>query len=123
MVDLSRLLAPHRSMANSGKPALVFGVPVLILTSSQSGNDRAVSIELGAEAYIGKPPTLSEFLSTVGSGVRALLERSNPEPRARLRPSIWKRRRTHGQFRTFQPDIKRLLRRFHGGRLRVNSAI
>jgi DNA-binding response OmpR family regulator len=101
----------------------VDGVPVLILTSSQSGNDRAVSIELGAEAYIGKTPTLSEFLSTVGSGVRALLERSNPEPRARLRPSIWKRRRRQGRFRTFQPDIKRLLRRFHGGRVRVNSTI
>src|ERR1700733_3992724 len=179
MIDLSRLPAPHRSMANSGKPALVFivedndpdvflveealrlqgvvariqrchdgeeaihvlsqigetqlpniiiidlnlpkvtgleilkhvrslkqmdGVPVLILTSSQSRSDRALSMQLGADAYIGKPPTLSEFLSTVGSGVRALLERSNTESRARLRPSIWERRRTPGRFRTFQPD-------------------
>src|SRR3984885_6775633 len=80
------------------------GVPVLILTSSQSKTDRALSIQLGADAYIAKPPTLSEFLSNVGSGVRALLERSNTESRARLRPSIWERRRTPGRFRTFQPD-------------------
>jgi CheY-like chemotaxis protein len=52
------------------------GVPVLILTSSQSKTDRALSLQLGADAYIAKPPTLPEFLSTVGSGIRKLLERS-----------------------------------------------
>jgi DNA-binding response OmpR family regulator len=59
-------------------------VPVLILTSSQSKNDRALSLQLGADAYIPKPPTLPEFLSAVGSGLRALLERSGAQAGARL---------------------------------------
>jgi DNA-binding response OmpR family regulator len=59
------------------------GVPVLILTSSQSKTDRAMSLQLGADAYIAKPPTLPEFLSAVGSGIRSLLERSGSEPSAR----------------------------------------
>lgn len=54
-------------------------VPVLILTSSQSPADRALSLQLGADAYIAKPPTLPEFLSSVGAGVRALLERSQKQ--------------------------------------------
>ncbi|MGA2881258.1 MAG: response regulator [Bryobacteraceae bacterium] len=62
-------------------------VPVLILTSSQSKTDRALSLQLGADAYIAKPPTLPEFLSGVGSGIRALLERNRTEPRARLHPA------------------------------------
>jgi two-component system, response regulator len=68
------------------------GVPVLILTSSQSKTDRALSIELGADAYIAKPPTLPEFLSTVGSGLRVLLERSDNKPRARQLTSFCARR-------------------------------
>ena len=59
-------------------------IPVLILTSSQSKTDRAMSLQLGADAYIAKPPTLPEFLSAVGSGIRALLERSGSEPGTRL---------------------------------------
>ena len=50
-------------------------VPVLILTSSQSKTDRRLSMQLGADAYVAKPPTLPEFLSEVGSGIRTLLER------------------------------------------------
>jgi CheY-like chemotaxis protein len=60
------------------------GVPVLVLTSSQSKADRVQSEQLGADAYIAKPPTLPEFLSSVGSGIRALLERSGTEPGSRL---------------------------------------
>lgn len=52
------------------------GVPILILTSSQSRADRTLALQLGANAYIAKPPTLPEFLSAVGSGIRGLLERS-----------------------------------------------
>jgi len=59
-------------------------VPVLILTSSQSKTDRALSLQLGADAYIAKPPTLLEFLSAVGSGIRALLERSQPRSIGRV---------------------------------------
>jgi CheY-like chemotaxis protein len=60
------------------------GVPVLVLTSSQSRTDRALSQQFGANAYIAKPPTLPEFLSNVGSGIRALLASAGREPRARL---------------------------------------
>jgi DNA-binding response OmpR family regulator len=83
-------------------------VPVLILTSSQSKTDRALSLQLGADAYIAKPPTLPEFLAGVGSGIRALIERSQQRSGARghrhrlqLRPSghrvsfrgrVWERR-------------------------------
>src|ERR1700722_9227448 len=95
------------------------GVPVLILPSSQSRTDRGPSIQHGANAYIGKPPTLPEFLSTVGSGIRALLERSDMEPRACPRPSTWRPLRTQDRFRTFQPNMRRV----HGGRARINSAI
>jgi DNA-binding response OmpR family regulator len=49
------------------------GVPVVILSSSQAKTDRALATQLGADAYIAKPPTLPEFLATVGSGIRALL--------------------------------------------------
>ncbi|MGB6946864.1 MAG: response regulator [Bryobacteraceae bacterium] len=69
------------------------GVPVLILTSSQSRSDRALSLQLGADAYIAKPPTLPEFLSAVGSGIRSLLERSGEKPGSRLRRSICSRAR------------------------------
>jgi DNA-binding response OmpR family regulator len=46
---------------------------VVILSSSQAKTDRALATQLGADAYIAKPPTLPEFLATVGSGIRALL--------------------------------------------------
>jgi DNA-binding response OmpR family regulator len=52
---------------------LLDGIPVLILSSSQSKTDRALATKLGADAYIAKPATLPEFLSTVGSGIRSLL--------------------------------------------------
>lgn len=58
-------------------------VPVLILTSSQSRTDRGLALQLGANGYIAKPPTLPEFLSAVGSGVRGLLERRDTGAGAR----------------------------------------
>jgi len=61
-------------------------VPVLILTSSQSHIDRALALRHGADAYIAKPPTLPEFLSTVGSGIRRLLERSDAGPGTKANP-------------------------------------
>jgi DNA-binding response OmpR family regulator len=73
-------------------------VPVLILTSSQSMTDRALGKQFGADAYIAKPPTLTEFLSAVGSGIRALLERSQREPRAWVR-TVRPRHRTRIRFR------------------------
>lgn len=78
------------------------GVPILILTSSQSHIDRALSMQLGADAYIAKPPTLSEFLSTVGRGIRTLLERRRTEGRAWLRPWI-RERRVRIRVRSIQP--------------------
>lgn len=92
-------------------------VPVLILTSSQSKTDRTQSIQLGADAYIAKPPTLPEFLSTVGSGLRVLLERSQSEPGARLRSTICSRRPA-----TFRLRGAQSLRWPHRGRVRSISA-
>lgn len=66
-------------------------VPILILTSSQSKRDRTLCLQLGADAYIAKPPTLPEFLSIVGAGIRALLERSATPPGARPSPAICRR--------------------------------
>ncbi len=75
-------------------------VPILILTSSQSKSDRTLCLQLGADAYIAKPPTLPEFLSAVGSGIRALLERSGTKPGARTLPAIC---RCPTPVRVFQP--------------------
>ncbi len=77
-------------------------VPVLILTSSLSRNDQALSLQLGADSFIAKPPTLPDFLSSVGSGIRALLERDRGEPRARLHPSRGERRRPHIRLRVYR---------------------
>jgi CheY-like chemotaxis protein len=41
-------------------------VPIVILTSSQSHDDRSQSIELGATSYVTKPFELNEFLTVVG---------------------------------------------------------
>lgn len=74
-------------------------VPVLILTSSQSRADRALSLQLGANAYIAKPPTLPEFLSAVGAGILRLLERPHAAPGARHHVVVHghrKLRRTRG---------------------------
>jgi CheY-like chemotaxis protein len=77
------------------------GIPVLILTSSQSKTDRALCMQFGANAYIAKPPTLPEFLSSVGSGIRSLLERDRSEPRSRChrRASLASSRRIPARFR------------------------
>ena len=85
-------------------------VPVLILTSSQSRTDRALSKQLGADAYIAKPPTLPEFLSAVGSGIRALLERAGREAGA------CHRRRMRVRFPRPAP-----LKQSRGARLRTFS--
>jgi DNA-binding response OmpR family regulator len=48
-------------------------VPVVMLTSSGLAEDRQMSLDLGASAFITKPSTLDDFLETVGSAIRALL--------------------------------------------------
>jgi two-component system, chemotaxis family, response regulator Rcp1 len=73
-------------------------VPVLILTSSQSHTDRTISMQLGADAYISKPPTLPEFLSSVGSGIRTLLERSESGATTRLWGYLCDRPKTRHRF-------------------------
>jgi DNA-binding response OmpR family regulator len=89
------------------------GVPVLVLTSSQSRSDRALSLQLGADAYIAKPPTLPEFLSAVGSGIRSLLERSGEKPGSRLPPPSCSRAQRRIRLLTFRP-----VRRTCGARVR-----
>ena len=94
------------------------GVPVLILTSSQSHSDRTVSMQLGADAYIAKPPTLPEFLSSVGSGIRSLLERSESGPTTRPSACLCDRPKTRHRFRTTPAILQSRRDRARGSRLR-----
>jgi two-component system, chemotaxis family, response regulator Rcp1 len=55
-------------------------VPVIVVTSSDSPQDRARVKELGASFYFRKPPDLARFM-TIGQIVRDLLE-----PQAGLAP-------------------------------------
>ena len=48
-------------------------VPLAILTSSQSPRDMDQAHRLNVAWFIHKPPTLNEFLSTVGNAVSELL--------------------------------------------------
>jgi CheY-like chemotaxis protein len=47
--------------------------PVMVFTSSQTPTDRADAQRFGANAYVTKPPTLDEFLLTVGSAIHDLV--------------------------------------------------
>ena len=51
------------------------GVPAILLTSSNSPEDRARCIRLGADRYFQKPSDLAHFM-TIGKMVRELLETS-----------------------------------------------
>jgi CheY-like chemotaxis protein len=48
-------------------------VPVAIVTSSNSEKERQRSVTLGANAFIVKPLKLRDFLTTIGTSVKALL--------------------------------------------------
>ena len=48
-------------------------VPVAVVTSSSSESERLKSVNLGANAFIVKPSRLREFLTTVGTSIKALL--------------------------------------------------
>src|SRR5579872_507971 len=49
------------------------GVPVVVLTSSDSPRDREVATQLGATRYLRKPSSLEQFLG-LGAIVKGLLE-------------------------------------------------
>jgi DNA-binding response OmpR family regulator len=49
-------------------------MPVAIMTSSDSPQDRKEMADLGANCYIKKPPTLDEFLE-VGLIIKTLLSK------------------------------------------------
>jgi DNA-binding response OmpR family regulator len=66
-VDGKELLARIRRNAS------LTGTLVVVLTSSDSPNDRRETSDLGADWYIKKPPTLDEFLG-VGGTIRDLLD-------------------------------------------------
>ena len=50
------------------------GVPIAILTSSQSAADMLRTDELGADAYIVKVPSFDGFVNDVGRAIRRLIE-------------------------------------------------
>ena len=50
-------------------------VPVAIITSSRAAGDRAESEKMGADAYIVKPNSYSDFKTQVGQAIAELLQR------------------------------------------------
>ena len=59
-------------------------VPVAVLTSSNSPEDKEKAYRLGANLYITKPTGLSEFLATVGGAAKQLLGAAESGGSARL---------------------------------------
>jgi len=59
---------------------LDFRVPILMLTARADDVDKAMGLDLGADDYLTKPFSLTEFLARV----RALLRRAAASPRAAL---------------------------------------
>lgn len=64
--DLLRIIRGNRVLGH----ALVG-----IFTSSQAATDKKRAQELGADAYIVKPPGYQEFVASVGTAIAKLLER------------------------------------------------
>jgi two-component system, chemotaxis family, response regulator Rcp1 len=65
--------------------SVLAGVPVVVLTSSDSPRDRIVASELGAACYLRKPSNLEQFLE-LGAVLKNLLA-SNRSPNFRLKES------------------------------------
>lgn len=57
------------------------GVPVVVLTSSDSPRDRSVVSSLGAESFLTKPSDLDEFLA-LGEKLMKFIRQSASEPSA-----------------------------------------
>lgn len=55
------------------------GIPVVILTSSDSPRDRTLASQLGAACYLRKPSSLEQFL-TLGSVFKNLLSGQEAKP-------------------------------------------
>lgn len=95
--DVLRIISPERSHAAAERLGLIIldlnlprhdgieilqrlretpelaGVPVVILTSSDSPRDRSLANQLGATCYLRKPSSLVQFLS-LGAVFKNLLE-------------------------------------------------
>jgi len=56
------------------KSAELKDVPVAILTSSQSPRDMQAAAAAGATAYVRKQPLLEDFMQSVGSTVKQLVQ-------------------------------------------------
>jgi len=60
------------------KSKLFSRVPVVVLTSSDSPQDRLLATNLGAQRYLRKPSNLEQFMS-LGAEFKKLLESGNVE--------------------------------------------
>lgn len=65
-------------------PALA-DVPIAILTSSRSAQDRVDAMALGADRFITKPADLRSFVGIVGGSIKELL--NQPGPRSSAQPA------------------------------------
>lgn len=52
------------------------GVPIAVVTSSESPMDKERSEAMGATYYLHKPTDLDEFLTVIGRVIRSILSRS-----------------------------------------------
>jgi chemotaxis family two-component system response regulator Rcp1 len=62
-------------LVSARSKTLLQNVPIVILTSSQSHDDRSQSLGLGATSYVTKPFELNEFLTVVGDIAMQLLSK------------------------------------------------
>ena len=111
-IDGMELLQQVRSSAKFER------TPVMILTSSQSAEDRLRAETLGANAFVSKPLTLPEYLATVGAAVRSLI--GGPR-RPGVSGGVRRRRRRRLPL---PPDRRRRFRRYalrSGGSVRVRQ--
>ena len=50
-----------------------YGIPIAVLTSSESPEELERAISLGVTRYLAKPTQLEEFMEIVGQGIKDLL--------------------------------------------------
>jgi DNA-binding response OmpR family regulator len=91
--DLLRLIRSRPQLA---------GVRVVVFTSSNSPADMRRARELGADAYIVKPPELNSFLDEVGRRIREFLRGDGNVPAEAAR---WQRTRRKTRGRTWARAI------------------
>jgi DNA-binding response OmpR family regulator len=100
LILLDRILPGGDGLKVLHKVRELSSLPVLLLTSLKSEDDKVEGLEAGADDYLGKPFSLRELKARV----QALLRRSRMQPGASLRlGSLYLDAEGHQAFRDGQP--------------------